>query len=398
MLSTVEDIIEYLLHKPYVATNDNKVLSSLSKQFNRQLGLTDRQLMLAQEIINNYTDELIKFSDYDSTLSNLRLPIRQIDRSKWIRIVKLDNDIKIGVRFIFNSKYISKITEMRKMSTDNSLQYDRKEKIHYFDFNEKNCYALVNLFKENSFEIQEEILTIYKKLEKVIRNRKDYAPGIFNYQLKNLSVPGKTYALELLGEPDQNNLHMYYERRRELGLIDFDSQDVKECFNKLSPLTEKLCTRTKNEIFIDADEFSLDHILHSIHSLDRFPLLILVDEENPLKDITEIQKIVSGFIDSTDISVMFRLSNHSPYGAEFNNYLKEININSPIDKSKKIVYINNRMKINKPLLKSGWQHDCFLSVGNSPYSTLKDYANSAGLNIYYDSAKNKFAYTGVNYH
>ena len=45
------------------------------------------------------------------------------------------------------------------------------------------------------------------------------------------------------------------------------------------------------------------------------------------------------------MTVMFRLDNKDQDALEFNRYIKEHNLNNPVDKSTKIVYIsNNKLK------------------------------------------------------
>ena len=111
-------------------------------------------------------------------------------------------------------------------------------------------------------------------------------------------------------------------------------------------------------------------------------------EQEPLDPLYEIHKGLSGFIDSTECSVLFRLDTHANY--EFNNFIKQQNLNSPLDTTLKIVYINNN-KVPKPLIKSGWQALTVLLMGSfRPSSNVSTYINEANLVIHYDSEMSQF--------
>ena len=90
--------------------NDKSLLLSLSKQTYKGTPYTDRQYSLAKEKINLYRHILKDAGvDVDIAINNLRFPLRQIDRSRWISIKEKDNANYIAVRFSFNKKLISVI-------------------------------------------------------------------------------------------------------------------------------------------------------------------------------------------------------------------------------------------------------------------------------------------------
>ena len=84
-----------------------------------------------------------------------------------------------------------------------------------------------------------------------------------------------------------------------------------------------------------------------------------------------------------NISVLFRLDNDDDDGYNFNAYVKKNNLNSPLDKDTKIVYINNN-KLPKPLIASNWLPEVTILYGNSRTSTnVQLYINSCDLVIHY---------------
>ena len=81
--------------------------------------------------------------------------------------------------------------------------------------------------------------------------------------------------------------------------------------------------------------------------------------------------------------MLFRLDNDG-YGVyEFNSYVKKNNLNSPLDKDTKIVYINNS-KLPKPLISNNWLPEVAILYGNSRTSNnVQLYLNSCDLVIHY---------------
>ena len=50
----------------------------------------------------------INFDNVELDFENLRTPIRSIDRSRWIKIVDIEDQKYLGVRFSFNKKLVEK--------------------------------------------------------------------------------------------------------------------------------------------------------------------------------------------------------------------------------------------------------------------------------------------------
>jgi len=87
MFAYIEDILHYYVDTIGVNDADRPILNSISKQCKKGIALTDRQYELVK---NKMLDQKNLFKDRDIDLENSfepRLPIRQIDRSKYICIV-----------------------------------------------------------------------------------------------------------------------------------------------------------------------------------------------------------------------------------------------------------------------------------------------------------------------
>ena len=92
---TVEDLLESIAglstsHKMTLQRNDMTIMYSIARQVFKGVALTDRQLEVVQEKLNTYKDQFIENNiDFHFAINNLRMPLRQIDRSKYIKIVNM---------------------------------------------------------------------------------------------------------------------------------------------------------------------------------------------------------------------------------------------------------------------------------------------------------------------
>ena len=90
-------------------------------------------------------------------------------------------------------------------------------------------------------------------------------------------------------------------------------------------------------------------MFESLSILKRFPLVIFLDDQDPYTGLVSTYPSIRNFIDPSEISVLYRLSGDASNG--YNEYIRDNNLNNPLDTNTKIVY-TNRNKVNKPLLQS----------------------------------------------
>lgn len=394
---TVEDYIEFLTGFKGSADikldkSDYALMFSFAKQIARSIPFTDKQCELAKTKITYYKDELIK-NDYEvNDLTQLRMPLRSIDRSRWVRIVEKINDPKltiedngpwIALRFIFQKKLIGGIERIQS-SLDEKI-YDKEKKIHYFSLNENSVYEILSSFNEqNNFEVDQQLTDYYEKILKMKNDKEQYVPGIYNFKLKNLSLKGVEYAVSTIGEPDINNLCYYYDQRERLGLEHFDEEDIYQSVKSLTPLTKKIVNRKQDNILVNKKEYTRENLVESVLELYRFPLLIILNDETCHDELLQFYKAFNGIIPDESCSVLFRLDNTGE-GKYFNQAVKQYNLNNPVDNNTKIVYINN--KLPKPLLKTSWAPiSAITNYSGKTYGSdkLEAYLNDIDLVIHYD--------------
>lgn len=398
-MNTVEDCIEILagMQKQNGEFNlersDYNLITSLARQTYKGIAYTDRQYQLAVQKVSYYKDQFESNGyNIDLALESLRLPTRQLDRSRWVKIVDApnkmvykseDKGLWIAIRFVFQKKLISEIEHIKRTIGDGI--YDKLEKTHFFPLNERNAYEIISTFNQDKgFEVEQELKEYYEKLKFMNQNKEQYLPGIYNFKLKNLHEKNLDYAISSIGEPSLDNLHFYYDQKDRFGLYHFDEHDVSASMKNLTSLSRKIVQRTKNQILINNKEFTIENLAESVLELYRFPLIVVLTEKTCYDELIKYHRAFEGIIPNESCSVMFRLDNAD--GAEFNQYIKRHNLNNLVDNDTKIVYINSS-KIPKPLLKSDWQPIAAITNSSgyrSNTSKVDTYIENLDLIIHYD--------------
>ena len=393
---TIEDLLEMLAGmrtgaKIDIESSDATIMYSIARQAFKGTPLTDRQFALMQEKLQAYKPQFLLYKqDFDTAIQTLRQPLRQIDRSKYIKIV--DNAVVyqnvpyerykeswnwIKVRFPFSKKLIVDLQSI--VCPHNEKLHEKGSHEHFFILNEKNAYNIVKTFKDKNFEIDQELIDYYEKVAAL--QETNHLPCVENMQLKNLHPNGVKSIEEELGKLSSDNFVLYKDRSLLYGIHSFDNSFADSLTN-YSTLTQKIVNRENANIFIDKKSWTLDNIVQSINDLERYPLVILLDEDMPFDTLVQTHKHFKNIIPAEQISVLFRLESSKSNG--FNEYIKEQELNSPIDNNTKIVYIS-REKINKPLLKSNCNPRTMLMLQSQRVHTKLSYwSEDFDLIIHYD--------------
>jgi len=371
---------------PKLARADYNLIHSFGRQIVRRIGFTDRQYELAKRKIDDYASYFSFVDDLESIKNRLDIPLREIDRSRWIKIITSEGDDKIAVRFTFQKKLISAIENIKRLTTREATFYDNESKIHYFDYSEKLLHCIVTQLKDKAFDIDDLVLEIYNKIENF--TEEDCIPGIYNYQIKNIPQAGIDMLEEYLGKPSADNFVFYKDRALKYGIINFSPDITQENLHMLSTLSSNIVTRKNNMIRVTSTKHNLSQLIFSLNELQRFPVLFVVSTDSYYDTIVELNNELVNIIPKEDTCVMFRMDNQGT-GSEFNQYIQQEKINNKLDKHTKIVYTLDN-KLPKPLLQSGWQPESIVVIGDnknipSVRKTLDCYDND--LVIFYEEAE-----------
>jgi hypothetical protein len=385
-----------------IEKSDMTILNSIAKQLSKEVPLTDRQYELVKEKLSTYKDQFTKNNNInvEEISKTLKYPLRSIDRSHWVKILDYDDKEVIGIRFPFNKKIISLLDDIKRLQ--GVTNYKVKDHTHIFDPTPHNIYKVVEIALRyvTKFEIQSDILEAYSILQNFLDNRQDHVPGIYNGVLKNLSDSAVISLKNDVGELDEHSLALYFDRRHLYGIHRFDKQDLEKSLFNYSELSNKIIKRETSGVMIDISR-PFDQLVDSLFELKRFPLLIILDEKTAHDDLVTTYKSFFNVIDPKHISVLFRKDGADP----FNEYVKDKNINNPVDKHTKIVYINNT-KLPKPLLQADWKHKAvmFYKRKGLGFNNITKYSQLCDCQIvceddsssgYFDSRAGKFIHANM---
>lgn len=392
----IEDYLEVLADPAsnvVLDATDVKLIKSLASQTRNNVPFTDRQYNLAKLKIISYKDQLnevgYKFTDND--LNNLRLPLRVIDRSKTISLVEREyidllGNVKttmIAIRFPYSNKMIKYIEFIKQLQKNKKL-YDTKTKTHFIELTESNIYKVVEKFKQANFEIDNNVEILYQAIKHFIDNEQKYKPGIYDFVLKNTHQKLLDYAHSLLGKPTKNNYSLYWDRRNILGLEYFDSDVLADSLKLFSPTAQKIANSNNKEVFCSKKFFSIEDICTSLVELKRWPILVILKNNNETEYLQKTYSAFSNYISHNEMSVLFRLANANNDQISFNELVQKLKLNNPVNNNTKLVFLNN-IKIPKPLISEKFIFNTTILLESFRHQKiLSTYYQQSDLIIHYD--------------
>jgi len=415
MIYTVEDCLEImtayseiLVSPPFeLLERDKKILQSIASKTFKGIGLTDKQLAVVKKILlANYIEQFENRGiDLLKSLEQMRGPLRELDRSTYLKIKKVSdvpelNDVinrgnfgieykVIVLRFPFNMSYARLVNDIKKKFKYDSryLNYDN----HYlFPYEEKYVYQLVQSFKNKIKDIDPELLSVYEKLCEIQVNNNLYIPGVYDYKIRNVPEQFVNFLHQNIGVPTKANLYMYKDRSKALSLEHLDEIAVQESLKGIDILSQKIACRGTYIVNINKEKWTLDQVLGSLHTLRRFPLLVVINEKNALDDYHTLFGKLRLLYPAAAHAVLFRLPNHGDQNIEFNKLVAEHKTNNPIDENTKIVYINHK-RVPKPLIKSNWQAKAVLSLRSErEHNQVQNFLEPYDLIIQYDNEESQW--------
>ena len=401
-LITIEDCIEALAgtHEHIVCSkeiefSDKGLIYSLARQTVRGTAYTDRQCELAISKATHYKSILEEVDiDVTTSVTQLRMPLRSIDRSRWIKLKNIEQSLitfnkpdeqYIAVRFSFQKNLISALENINSKP----IHYDKINKTHYFEYNERTLHNVVSALTNKGFEIQPELQERYEILEMMNNNKKNYVPGIYSLKLKNLHAKAIDYAISTIGSPDVDNLAMYKDRDQLLGITHFDEDDLNNSIRKLTTLSQKIVKRKSSNILINSDEHVFDRVAESILELNRYPLLVVLNDESELENLQKVHQSFRNIFSNDDFCSLYRKENISPGNTEFNEYIKQNKLNNSLAIKSKVVYTSIN-KMSKVMLKSEWRPQAAILMGSRRSTKVDQFLQELDLVIHYDTDVSPF--------
>jgi hypothetical protein len=357
---TIEDCLELLTginsidgYSFTLEKEDYNILTSVSRQVFKGTALTDRQFDMLVKKFDKYTLQFEKNGiDINGIIENkiLRTPFRTVDRTQRVFI----EDGLIVAQFPFNKKLISKIQVLRTEATGQVTNNKNRWK---FELSERNVFVvgttLVNFEFTQDFKDLFDIISQYKYDEVV--------PGIYNVNnslvLKNLHPVAEKNIIETCG-PLEDNILKYIDRAKQYGIEHIDYELNEDTFET------KLVKRKGTQVHVSSD-YELEKVTAGLDKLDRYPLVVIVDEEK-LSDVYYCYDAISNIVSNKHQSVMFRAPNDEVPQVQFNQWVKDKKLNNWLDKTTKVVYISSN-KVPKVVM-NNINPSCVLNFSSKLFS------------------------------
>lgn len=391
--ANIEDLLEILAglrsrNLINIESTDATIMLSIARQTFRGTALTDRQFALMQEKLLVYRKQFMEYNyDFDKCLNKLRQPLRQIDRSKYIKIVSTAEAYNdevyesyksdwgwIKIRFPFSKSLIMKLNNIKSVR---DYRHQKGSHIHYFKFTEKNVKNIMEHFPITQFELDNVIVDYYNKVKEIEKNRDRYIPSIKGNKVINITTSAQKMIKDEIGDVNDTTILKLIDRRHRYGITNIEYDNPK------GSLDEQIALRKDPAIHLKPNEYKLNDVLYSLNVLERYPLLVLLDEDKSEEQLYEVYNFYKNFLPAEEQSVIFRLEGSNK---EFNQMVKDYKLNNWVDNSTKIVY-SSIHKLPKLLFKSNWLPIASVSFNSKISRNLDLYIKThCDLVIFYDEA------------
>jgi hypothetical protein len=404
MENYIEDYLHILIDTIGVSEVDHSIMTSISRQVKKGIALTDRQYDLVKNKLANYKEQFLEHNIVLDHNPSTRLPLRQIDRRKHVSIVSHSEMLGpdsvyeshkdkwqwIKVRFPFSKKDIVKVESIvNRISQRNSYskkQYFHKKGSHehFFFLNEINAFLVYDELKNRSFEIDPFIIETAIKVEDILKNKSAYFPHVSSDGLVNLPANLVESVINEIGQYNNESQSLYKDRSVKYG-YSFDT------YVNNGTLLDNVASREHPDVLINPEKHNINKVAELIYKLDRFPLVVLIDNDNAADQLLTIHQAFKYIVADNEQSVLFRSDSNDNENVYVNQYVKDNNLNNWVDKDTKIVYIKKN-KLPKVLLSSNFKPSAALGKtsmrSNSQVDTYISF--NCDLIIYHDNQQNMF--------
>jgi hypothetical protein len=338
--------------------------------------LTDRQYALMQEKLVAYKAQFVQagVKNLEDLLQRTRQPLRQIDRSKYIKI----QDNSIVVRFPFKKSDIICIQGFSL--TAEGYEHQKGSHEHKFAYNEVNVLHLLNEFSAKEFKIDEELTEVYAVAKAIRDTPQDHLSGIVNNTLINIKPTLAPVIQTEIGDLTDETFTKFIDRRFRYGFNHVEGLGGPH-------LTQQIASRKEATYNSRPSAESTSDILTALWDLDRFPLLVVLDNEQAEHQLYEMANYYRDILNSEQQSVLFRLESADD---GFNHLVKDRKLNNWVDKNTKVVYIS-KSKLPKILVNNEWKPTAAFSYDSKVDRFVDNYVSfNCDLIVYREETTSPF--------
>ena len=385
----IEDLIISLIHNRVpVNAWDKGVVISFYTQIHDLTGFTEKQSALALRICKRYAGSLSLHAKQDVTpfLENpkFRNTIRKSVNSRTIKIV--DDEYLhrvIEVNFPYDEKMIAEIREFKNQNHDNLIVWNKEKSSWQFCLTEPNIKFLSDHFKNTGADIDMEFQNYSDQLEPIMSDLQNHIPVLTAKDGR----PSIANAPKTMPEIETGNILEAIFTARQYGITMWD-ETIDDFIN-----SDQVDESTRE--FLKSDYRATTRLLADgngvccLGNMARFlgPMLFIIPGGSEYRKIQQIHTVLSDIgITDKKMSVLFRLSSET--GKEFNDFVKNHELNNPISEETQVVFVSG--KLPKPLIESGIRFNSIVNVGfNNAHYTLKEYAKNHQNVVYFELEKQK---------
>jgi len=347
---TVEDLILTLAYGAGISIHswDKTIVYSFAEQISRGTGFTEKQATLALKILKRHKKQLdsaLKLYIGDFFENPIyKFPLRTINNYKKISVISRNHQEKlIKVEFPFNETYIQHIRQ-NKNKLDLAV-WDKEEKSWFFSLSESNLRFLMDFAVKEGFIVDEEFQNYSEQILDILKNMENYIPMLVmeNNQLKFKNISQNIPNLR------SNDLMESLFAARKYGISTFDDSVCSAIDNYDIPDIVKDFLKTDpSEIFhVNSEKHEISELSLFVKHLT--PCLFIIPGGTEFFELKRSVEFLNNLeISNEQISVMFRLPTET--GKEFNNFVKNSNLNSPLNNQTKVAVISG--KLPKPVITS----------------------------------------------
>ena len=163
---------------------------------------------------------------------------------------------------------------------------------------------------------------------------------------------------------------------------------IVEKIEKTAPsdLVKNVLINTATRFRLDPEEHSVEKLIELIDSVDQWPILVLVDDDDKAyAQVSSLYSELTKKISDQDITVFFRVESGQKNSQEFSQFVKDNHLNNYIGSNTKVVFIAKN-KIPKPLLKADWKPTTAVMLSNHDFGKTSAFLDDIPVVYYYNKS------------
>jgi len=390
---TIEDLVTHLGLCDIPNRWDRKAVHDFSFQIVSRKSFTSKQANLAVLLIRKYQRQLeellnIGIGVYLQT-PKYNIPVRPSVQSANHMRIEPDDVYKkvILVEAPYNNLIIN---DIKKIKNDLiHAKWDKPKLAWIFNLDEMNLVFLNDLAEKYNFQVDQELHNYFDQIKNIDQKLESAVPMLIMDTNGNPAlVNASDHAPKL---SNTTNIVQAAIEARKMG-IDIWSSEVERAISTANKVTCDFLNNPNNKhLYIDSAVHGIDSMMEVIEQL--FPCLVVVGHQNELNILSDWHNMLSNNnVANSEMSVLFRLGGTA--NKNFNQYVKDNQLNSSINDNTKVVFIGGRLP--KPMIKSEIKFNCVVYFGydslKKPNSLIMD-ANQMLVKRYIERHHNVISYT-----